>query len=577
MDRQRLETALRNAHAAGDLESARKIASLLTQADAPAPVDGSGSIVDSLGQGVTFGWADELTGAAGATVNSAMNLFGKGTGESWGDAYEGIRDAARYNEEAFRTRNPKTALAAEMTGALLTGGAGAARAGVMKGANTLRKTAAVGAAEGAAYGAGASAATGALDIAKDTATGAGIGAATGLIIPAVANKVGSTLRRSGESLQPGQTIEATAQATGNTTSRYANDVQRLRNADVQLTTGQQTGSQSVKAFETTVDKTLVGGALNKTFDRQRQQFQTQLMRMAGFPDEVAQTGLITDDALEAAGRHLSKKYSAALQGKAITLGDDFLDVLGSMEQKHSRLTTLEQRRDVRVVIDDFLNEVTSGPVSGERYQELRGFVGGLERKNQRNNPKIADLYRDLKLALDDAFVRASGSSNRDLNIQYAQFKQLEKAYRSGGGTQVAQGVLPLASMNRVAKQSPGSREWRQFINAASAVLGDATPNSGTASRLANIAVAGTGGIPAFIANHATARGVGGTLPEAVRRGLTHTGTAVQNAGRNIGAAGAPVIMPAVMDDKQRIAMALAQQSKKRPHSALAEQLWRNNQ
>lgn len=537
------------------------------------PEPQGGSIADAAGQGLTFGFADEIAGGLGATVNSAANLFGKGTGESFGKAYTGIRDAARENRDAFATRNPGTALAAEIGGGLLTGGVGAAKVGAFKGAQSLAKLGSIGAVEGGAYGLGASDADTVGGLAKDTAIGATVGGVGGTLLPAAGQAVGKKLRRAasrlsaslqssddsinslvtakismGEKLSPEQlsTISKATRATGN---RYIDDVKLLEDAGLTLTTGQKTGSKAVKSFETTIDKTFAGGAVDKAFQKQREQLQARLLKMAGAADDIAATGKVTDDVLEATADNVSKQYTAALKGKTVSLGDDFIDDLAMVEVKHNRLLTPQQRNEVRTLIDDFLDEAIEEPLSGERYQALRSFVSKRSRQTKMNNPQISKLFYDMTKALDDSFVRSTGASTKALNETYAQYSQLRELWRRHGGASMASGDVPLASLNTMAKKMPGSDEWRRLINAASSVLGDTVPNSGTASRAANMMSIGTGVVPSFVLNQALSRGVGGNAPQMLAKALSGAGSGMQNAATMSGVSGVPVGLQSINRQK----------------------------
>lgn len=119
-----------------------------------------GTVLNALGQGATFGFADEL-GAAGATLVGQMlpeSMGGLPAGTSWQDAYTGIRDNIRQDTAAFAERNPGTAIAAEVAGGIATGGLGLAKL-MPIGANLVKTAAAgagIGAAEGGLYGYGSS-------------------------------------------------------------------------------------------------------------------------------------------------------------------------------------------------------------------------------------------------------------------------------------------------------------------------------------------------------------------------------------------------------------------------------------
>lgn len=90
----------------------------------------------ALGQGITFGFADEIEAKIRATL---------GEGE-----YKRIRDEIRQHGIEYAKRNPKTALALEVIGGIATGGTGVAK---VAGKGLLRNMG-VGAGQSALYGAG---------------------------------------------------------------------------------------------------------------------------------------------------------------------------------------------------------------------------------------------------------------------------------------------------------------------------------------------------------------------------------------------------------------------------------------
>lgn len=198
--REQLETALINADKAGDVEAATMLANALKamdqqpqqQQEQAAPE--GGTILNALGQGATFGFADEL-GAAGATFVGKMlpeSMGGLPAGTPWQDAYTGIRDNIRQDTAAFAERNPGTAIAAEFAGGLATGGLGLAKL-MPTGANLVKTAAAgagIGAAEGGLYGYGSSDGKNELG---DTVNGAIIGGIAGGLGSAAFKKVSDVM------------------------------------------------------------------------------------------------------------------------------------------------------------------------------------------------------------------------------------------------------------------------------------------------------------------------------------------------------------------------------------------------
>lgn len=134
--------------------------SAVEQPEQPKQEQGIGRTALEQGlQGATFGFADELTDRIGAGIASLA------TGEKYGDLLKEARGMSKERMAQQVEQNPATSIAANIGGALLTGGAGATTKAGTATANMLRtgglgarigKGALAGAASGGLYGAGAS-------------------------------------------------------------------------------------------------------------------------------------------------------------------------------------------------------------------------------------------------------------------------------------------------------------------------------------------------------------------------------------------------------------------------------------
>lgn len=141
----------------------------------PKPKEKESTGVDDIlrfgvGQGLALGFGDEIEAGARSLFEDR--------------SYSDIRDDIRKDMDSYREDNPGKALAMELGGGLLTGGAGLARAGVGAGVRgAIKQAAKVGAATGgvAGFGTGEGSAT---DQALSTVTGAGLGAGLGAALPA---------------------------------------------------------------------------------------------------------------------------------------------------------------------------------------------------------------------------------------------------------------------------------------------------------------------------------------------------------------------------------------------------------
>ena len=137
----------------------------------------------AIGQGATFGYADEAEAGMRALID-------QNEGEDYTTAYTRIRDGVRGSNQAFGEANPVTSTVAEIAGAVgaaLVPGLGTAGAAgrFIGGGATLAgragRTAVVGAAQGGLYGAGT--ANEIEDIPGSAAQGAVLGGALGGAVP----------------------------------------------------------------------------------------------------------------------------------------------------------------------------------------------------------------------------------------------------------------------------------------------------------------------------------------------------------------------------------------------------------
>lgn len=148
-------------------------------ANAPKPVSHTRGIVDAVGQGLTFGWSDEL----GAQLDTAIEL-GKAPGaqffdDRYGETYDRNVADRRSKIDQYRAENPGKAFSAEMGGGVVAGIAAGGKLPIKEIplVNNMSKSgqfATLGAASGATYGAGAAGSG-----VEESLTGAVLGALTG--------------------------------------------------------------------------------------------------------------------------------------------------------------------------------------------------------------------------------------------------------------------------------------------------------------------------------------------------------------------------------------------------------------
>lgn len=152
--------------------------------------DGVAEGLRAAGQGLTFGFGDEIESGATALWNTATE------GTPYSENYRKRYDQLEDQREAFTEDYPKTALGAEIVGSLATGIAGAGRLGVLKGFDQLSKAGqaarlgGLGAVEGGVYGAGLANPD---EILSDAAQGAAIGGVLAPVGAGAVNKLGDLI------------------------------------------------------------------------------------------------------------------------------------------------------------------------------------------------------------------------------------------------------------------------------------------------------------------------------------------------------------------------------------------------
>lgn len=280
-------------------------------------------------------------------------------------------------------------------------------------------------------------------------------------------------------------------------SEYQKAVSALQDQGIPLTTGQQSGTNWVKATERGLAEVPLGGKpIQNAFENQARAYQAALLKQAG--NETGDN-MITRETLDRTKQALSQRYADALKDKSLNLSDDnFVNNLADIEAKHTQMLPFEQKQQVKQIINDFLDKAATlksegKGLSGEDYQRLRSTLG--QKAGGTSNSYISGLYDDLKGAVDDLFAQTAGPEKFNIDKQYARLKQLQSIYERTGGPAASEGFISPIQVAREASGAPGGADWQDFTRAAAAVLPDRLGNSGTAQRnMVLNALAGGGAI-----------------------------------------------------------------------------------
>jgi len=421
----------------------------------------------SMGQGVTFGFADE----AEAYVTSILGDEG----------YKQARDRIRGELSEFRKEYPKTAYGTEIAAsvAMPMGVAGLAGRGVGAGARVLNPEAAQFISQAAQQAATKlpKAITG------TTAKAAGMGGLYG---------VGAA-----EEAADAPTAAATSAALGAGLQKalppVAKGAVELAKRGVPLTVGQKfggiVGGIEERVAGLPVADFLVGGARRRAVEKFGTVAFNEALEPIGAKIPMKLTGR---DAYIAAEKAINKAYDDALKGVSVPapqrLMDDVASFVGDLPAKEADQFAKMINRELSSRVDE------AGNLSGEAFKQAQSAI----RKQAYTFSTSTDAYqRQLGDALSDAaeeLTAALAKANPDkagklsnVDTAFSRFKPLQMA--AAQKTQ-AEAITPAKLRDMVYRQSRrspavlarGEGRMQELAETGVDVLGAKVPDSGTAGR-----------------------------------------------------------------------------------------------
>jgi|TARA_R110000822_G_scaffold276634_1_gene398652 hypothetical protein len=483
-------------------------------------------------QGFTFGFADEIE----AAVTSAFN-----SGKSYAEVVKDVRSQIN----SFRERNPASAYGAEIAGAILPtiaaqlipGGQAAIAAtgtriaqGVraMGGGQKLQRGAQVAAgagAQGAVYGAGAAEGTPLERLPSAAASGA-MSAVAGPLVDKVAPTItakAADLLKKGVPLTPGQAVGESG--------LLGRGLKRLE--------------------EGVADNVfLIGDAVRGAFDRAQRGFNRATVTEALAPINAKIPKGLEGKRLVAYGqRLLSASYDKTLGKMKVDNSSDLLDEL-------IKITKVADS-DVRKYVDEaafrnIISQVGSdGSISGKSLKQaqtrLRKDIRRLIVDGSEEAARKADALEDMRSVLNAAIAKENPKLAPQLNNIDKAYGQFEIVRNAELRRKTSEGFNPGDLLQAAAKGDPTKRQsqfsagearMQRLAQDAQDVLGNTTPNSGTAGRqqAARIVTGNAGVLGAGQVDPITA-GMGLMAPVAYSSmGVPVGRTAVANTGRAMRAA-----------------------------------------
>jgi len=429
-------------------------------------------VANAIGQGVTFGTADEA-------IAGLASLIGKD--------YTEVRDAIRQNLDDFRESDPAFAYGAEIASSLLTP-AGAARAATSLGMRAIANAAKSAAVKnplttaglgGAAYGAGAA------EEMKD--------------VPASAI-TGGVLGVGGQALAPVAGLLPKG----------------LKKAGIPVTAGQMFGSGTKRFEEAMQSFPVIGTGIRQARGRAMDAFSPYIFNKALEPIGVKLPMTLTPrEAFNRARKAFNKKYEETLSGVNINMSDDVLDDLNDAVAT-AKLELGEAQKAAGVDLENFvIREVLSaakdGSLAGEALKNVQSKIYKKTLQAQREgNLSLAEAYDEVDASLINIFAKYSpdkAQSLRNLDKAYANYIPLRRAAAQADNSvitparalQAVRAEERRAGATGLGRLAAGEARMQIPIEKAKSVIGSELPDSGTSERLGSmlLPLAATTGVGAL--------------------------------------------------------------------------------
>ena len=428
-------------------------------------------------QGLTFGFADEIE----AAVRSAFD-----SGKTYAEVVKDVRGQI----ESFRQRNPAAAYGTEIAGAILPTIAaqfipGVGQAVTAGRAQQLAKAAGFGflspAGVRTAQVAGTSGAQSALY---------GLGAAEGNL----AERLPSAAASGAIGAVAGPVVDKVAPAL---TSKAADLIKR----GVPLTPGQAVGGSSLlgTALQRTEERVadtvpLLGDAVRGAFDRANAGFNRATVSEALGPIvKSIPKNLEGKDLIGYGQRVISNAYNSTLSKMKI---ENVMPLASEMDTITKDLAD-DISKDVQGRVSRYITKkFKNGGMSGQDIKKaqtlLRKDILRLRREGSEIGARKADALEDIRNVFSAELQKANPVQGPKLNQVDKAYGQFEIVRNAELRRKTTDGFLPGDLLQSVAKGdvtkrqskfSAGEARMQNLARDAQEVMGNMTPNSGTAARL----------------------------------------------------------------------------------------------
>ena len=195
---------------------------------------------------------------------------------------------------------------------------------------------------------------------------------------------------------------------------------------VKLSSGEATGSKTLKQFEDVLART--PGASGAA-EAMRQANQTAINRAAA--SSIGETGdAITESMLAGARARLGNAFMKLSSDTKVPLGDDFVAALSKIDTSNRSMGAFALP-EVEQLVTKGLDLAAKGELDGKAYQMLRSRLGDRAGDAFRSgNSEVGQALKSLRESLDDAAASNMPAAKREaweeVRKQWGNLKTLEK-------------------------------------------------------------------------------------------------------------------------------------------------------
>ena len=285
------------------------------------------------------------------------------------------------------------------------------------------------------------------------------------------------------------------------------DIKILREAGVRLTPAQTIGGR-VDQTEEALSKLLFGGGDMAIRSRKRafNDFNTAYLNQAGkFIGFQLPKDLKPHARMKAIGEAFDNQYDTIRAQMSVAPDQELLDDIAMLETQIDDGVTFspENASRLKKLLDDQLKRRTANPIGGDEYKDLQSLLKKRRASFSRSgNQEMADGVENMQAILDNAARRRSPSEVVDAldstDRGFAMLAQAQEAARMAGNkpgefspAQILGRQRAADTRNRSRSFVEGDMQGQRLAEAASNILGNKLPSSGTTERAAAAGLTGT--------------------------------------------------------------------------------------